>query len=51
VITNPCHIAASEYEASTAIKEPLVEQIVEDVEFTLDTKESRKDDHIHPGYD
>ena len=27
-ITNPCHIAASEYEASTAITEPLVEQIV-----------------------
>ena len=27
-ITNPCHIAASEYEASTAITGPLVEQIV-----------------------
>ena len=27
-ITNPCHIAASEYEASTAITEPLVEQVV-----------------------
>ena len=27
-ITNPCHFAASEYEASTAITEPLVEQIV-----------------------
>ena len=26
-ITNSCHIAASEYEASTAITEPLVEQI------------------------
>jgi len=50
VITNPCHIAASEYEASTAINKPLVEQIVEDVEFTLDTKEF-KDDAIHPGYD
>ena len=24
-ITNPCHSAASEYEASTAITEPLVE--------------------------
>ena len=27
-ITNPCHSAASEYETSTAITEPLVEQIV-----------------------
>ena len=27
-ITNPCHTAASEYEASTAITEPLVKQIV-----------------------
>ena len=27
-ITNPCHVAASEYEASTAITEPLVEQMV-----------------------
>ena len=27
-IANPCHIAASEYEGSTAITEPLVEQIV-----------------------
>ena len=27
-ITNPCHIAASEYEASTATTEPIVEQIV-----------------------
>ena len=27
-IANPCHIAASEYKASTAITEPLVEQIV-----------------------
>ena len=27
-ITNPCHIATSEYEASTAITEPLVEQIL-----------------------
>ena len=27
-ITNPCHTAASEYEASTALTEPLVEQIV-----------------------
>ena len=27
-ITNPCQTAASEYEASTSITEPLVEQIV-----------------------
>ena len=27
-ITNPCHIATSEYQASTAVTEPLVEQIV-----------------------
>ena len=35
-ITNPCHIAASEYEASTAITEPLVKQIVVQTHELLD---------------
>ena len=35
-ITNPCHIATSEYEASTAISEPLMEQIVAQTHELLD---------------
>ena len=47
-ITNPCHIAASEYEASIAILEPLFEKIVAYTYELLDDRAVRTLQQCNP---